>query len=191
MAFDLVNGLHRPFRKENDTPLYINIHSNHPPSIIKQLPKNIEKRLSYLSSNKVIFDEQKYTYEEALRKSGYKTKLEFQDTTHNKPKRTRRRNIIWVTPPFTLSVKTDVGAKFIALIVKHFPKGSKLNKYFNRSTIKISYSTTSNVKRHIDNHNSKALSNSDDQTQERTCNCKNLQVVPCPLQGECQQTAVG
>ena len=46
------------------------------------------------------------------------------------------------------------------------------------------------MKRHIDNHNSKALSNSDDQTQERTCNCKNLQVIPCPLQGECQQKAV-
>ena len=190
VAFDLQNDLHKPFRKENDSPLYINIHSNHPPTIIKQIPKNIEKRLSYLSSNKAIFEEQKPIYEEALRKSGYKSKLEYQETPNIKPKRVRRRKIIWFNPPFSLNVKTDLGAKFIALIIKHFPKGSKLNKYFNRSTIKLSYSTTSNVKRHIDKHNSRALSDNEVQNQERTCDCKNLQVIPCPLNGECLQKSV-
>ena len=45
------------FHKENNKPIYINKHSNHPPSILKQLPKSTEKRISETSSNKNIFDE--------------------------------------------------------------------------------------------------------------------------------------
>ena len=42
-----------PFGKANNTPLYINTFSNHPPTIIKQLPKMISKRNLNLScSNK-------------------------------------------------------------------------------------------------------------------------------------------
>ena len=38
VTFDLNNGKFKPYRKPNDDPLYINRHSNHPPSIIRQLP---------------------------------------------------------------------------------------------------------------------------------------------------------
>ncbi len=38
VTFDPNNGKFKPYRKPNDDPLYINRHSNHPPSIIKQLP---------------------------------------------------------------------------------------------------------------------------------------------------------
>ena len=33
-------------KKENDTPIYIDTSSNHPPSIIKQIPISINRRLS-------------------------------------------------------------------------------------------------------------------------------------------------
>ena len=46
VTFDLNNGKFKPYRKPNDDPLYINRHSNHPPSIIKQLPTSINKRIS-------------------------------------------------------------------------------------------------------------------------------------------------
>ena len=36
VTFDLGNGKSKPYRKPNDDPLYIDRHSNHPPSIIKQ-----------------------------------------------------------------------------------------------------------------------------------------------------------
>ena len=39
-------GKFSPFRKPNDNPLYINIRSNHPPTITKHLPLMIEKRIS-------------------------------------------------------------------------------------------------------------------------------------------------
>ena len=31
VTFDLSTGKHKPYRKPNDDPLYINKHSNHPP----------------------------------------------------------------------------------------------------------------------------------------------------------------
>jgi hypothetical protein len=35
VTFDLNNAKHKPYRKPNDDPLYINRHSNHPPSITR------------------------------------------------------------------------------------------------------------------------------------------------------------
>ena len=39
VTFDLDNNVYKPFRQENNKPVYINKHSNHPPSILKQLAK--------------------------------------------------------------------------------------------------------------------------------------------------------
>ena len=44
-----------------------------------------------------------------------------------------------------MNVKTNVGAKFLALISKCFPKDGPLGKAFNRSNLKLSYSTCPNM----------------------------------------------
>ena len=49
VTFDLTFGKHTPYRKSNDHPLYIHKHSNHPPSILRQLPISIDK--SHLESD--------------------------------------------------------------------------------------------------------------------------------------------
>ena len=46
VTLDLETGQFQPYRKPNDVPCYIHVDSNHPPQVIKQLPKMIEKRLS-------------------------------------------------------------------------------------------------------------------------------------------------
>ena len=51
VTFNLVVEKYLPYRKPNGDPLYINAKSNHPPTIIKDLPKMINKRLSDLSCN--------------------------------------------------------------------------------------------------------------------------------------------
>ena len=56
MTLNLREGSYRPHRKPNNDPLYINRHSNHPPSITKQLPASISKRISSISSDKSAFD---------------------------------------------------------------------------------------------------------------------------------------
>ena len=38
VTFDLNTSTHQPYRKPNDTPIYVNVNSNHPPSILKHIP---------------------------------------------------------------------------------------------------------------------------------------------------------
>ena len=75
VTLNLTNGLFQPYRKPNDEPLYINTKSNHPPTVIKQIPAAINHRLSALSSNKETFDKAKPLYDKALRSSGFNESL--------------------------------------------------------------------------------------------------------------------
>ena len=58
------------FRKANNAPLYINTFPKHSSTIIKQLPKVINKRSSDLYCNKEELDKVKSSYESALKDSG-------------------------------------------------------------------------------------------------------------------------
>ena len=86
----------QPFRKPNDLPCYVNVDSNHPPQVIKQLPKMIEKRLSELSSNEAIFRNVSPMYKKALKDSGYKeSNLTFNTKKKLPQKRQRIRRVLW------------------------------------------------------------------------------------------------
>ena len=71
VRLDLINYTYQPYRKPNSETVYINKHSNHPPSILKELPKAINKRITDISCNQDIFDAAKSTYEQALSKSHF------------------------------------------------------------------------------------------------------------------------
>ena len=49
--FDLKSGEFKPYRKNDNVPLYINARSNHPSSIKMELPRMIGRRVSNLSSS--------------------------------------------------------------------------------------------------------------------------------------------
>ena len=57
VTLDLELGIYKPYRKPDNEINYVNVHSNHPPCIIKQIPLSIQTRLSNLSSNEAIFQE--------------------------------------------------------------------------------------------------------------------------------------
>ena len=79
-------------------PLYINTNSNHPPSLIKAVPEEINNRLSQLSSDEQIFKNAIPIYQESLRISGYKYDLKFKPTApcnRDQEKRKIKRNITW------------------------------------------------------------------------------------------------
>ena len=86
---DLNTGLYMSYIKPNDTPTYINKKSNHPPSITKNIPIAVNKRLSNISANEEVFMKAIPLYQEALGKSGYDHQLKF-----NPPQKTngKRRN---------------------------------------------------------------------------------------------------
>ena len=183
ITFNLASGTYKPYKKPNDSLSYINKCSNHPPQIIKQLPKIINDRLSTNSSNENVFNESKGEYENALRQSGYDNiNLKYQPKITSNNKRKRQRNIIWFNPPFSRSVSTNVARKFLQLIDKHFPPSNILHKIFNRNTIKVSYCCTQNVGNIIKSHNKKLIN-----TNIKTilpCNCRRKE--ECPLEGKCR-----
>ena len=188
VTLNLENSTYRPYQKENNQIKYINTESNHPPSIIKQLPLSIESRLSLLSSSEEIFNDSVTPYQDALDKSGYKHKLKYQaniNTANNKKQ--RKRNIIWFNPPYSKNVKTNIGKIFLNLIKKHFPSHHKFHKLFNKNTVKISYSCTRNIKTIINSHKAKILFPKKS-TEQRTCNCLNKE--NCSLQQKCLTTNI-
>ena len=66
--FNLNNGTYQPYRKPDNTPVYINKKSNHPPVVLKQLPKSIAKRISDISSDENIFCNSITIYSDGLKK---------------------------------------------------------------------------------------------------------------------------
>ena len=183
ITLDLTSSTYSPYRKPNDNPLYISTKSNHPSTIIKHLPAAINKRLSDISSNEAVFNKSTGIYQNALKSSGYQVDLQYskQDPS-TRQRRNRKRNIIWFNPPFSKSVKSNIGKSFLHLLSQHFPPSHKLHRIFNRNSVKVSYSCMSNMKTVINNHNKKVLNNV---TEDITngCNCRSKR--QCPLDNQC------
>ena len=190
VTLDLSQEKYQPYKKPNDRPLYVNTKSNHPPTVIKQIPISINKRLCSIASNEEDFKNAIPEYQEALKNSGYNHTLSFnRDPAPPKDQENekRKRLIIWYNPPFNLAVKTKIGKTFLALIDKNFPKGSPLSSVVNRNNTKLSYSCTKNMKDHMAAHNAKILQPQTPRTTA-TCNCRKK--AECPLQGACQQAGI-
>ena len=51
ITMDLQNDTFQPFTKPNTVSLYIDCQSNHPPSVLRNIPDAINKRLSKISCN--------------------------------------------------------------------------------------------------------------------------------------------
>ena len=81
-----------PYRKPSNTPLYIHSESNHPPSIIKQLPSMINKRISNLSCNEHEFNKANPLYESALKNFVFNYSMKFEAPVEN-ARRNRNRKL--------------------------------------------------------------------------------------------------
>ena len=197
VSFNINDRSHAPYRKPNDRPLYINVDSNHPSTIIKNIPQNINKRLTQISSSEKEFNEAVRPYNEALKKSGHKQILHFDkdqkdasskhDSKTNEKEKKKKRQIKWSNPPFNKNVKTNVGKNFLLLIDKHFPKDSPLRQIVNRNCVKVSYSCTQNVKQIIQAHNAKLVKEhivNQKNIPKKDCNCRKPK--ECVLKNRCK-----
>ena len=181
VLLNLETGEYRPYRKEDNPPIYINKKSNHPNHIKKELPNMISRRISDLSSSQETFQAEATIYNQALRSAGFSEEIQFLDSRASS-KRTRRRKVIWFNPPWNDEVSTNVARKFRSIVDRHFPSGSKFSPYFNRNTIKVSYSAMPNMARVISGHNKK-LTGSSTTPEEKGCNCRKKE--ECVLDGRC------
>ena len=181
VTLNLERDLFSPYMKPNNILQYVNVSSNHPPNIIKNIPESVNKRLNSLSKNENIFYQSIPPYQEALDRCGYQYNLNF--VPHQPPQqiRRRRRNIIWYNPPYCKSVKTNLGKEFFKILKQCFPPQNPLSKIFNQNTIKLSYSCMPSIGKTISGHNKKVLKG-----EEVTppCVCTRYQ---CEVQGKCEE----
>ena len=162
---------------------FCNIKSNHPPSILLQLPKSISKKFSEISPNQHIFNQSIPYYENAMRKSGYHVSLKYTPTQNqdenNQQREQRKWKIIWFSPSYFLNVTTNVRKLFLKLLDRHFPRSHKFYKIFNSKTLKISYCCIKDMGFIISSHNKQVLQ---PRNENYGCNCRKKN---CPLDNKC------
>ena len=134
VTLNLFDNSYRPFLKTDEYPPYIYVNSNHPNSIIKQLPKAVNTRISRLSSNKKLFHESSRMCIEALKNSGIKevctylepkmpnniinnNKLDMNKENTNcndkvNCRKNRKRKITWFNPTFCKLENINIGKIF-------------------------------------------------------------------------------
>ena len=189
VSFNLSTGLFSPYMKPNNEIFYIHSKSNHPKSILNNLPKNIENRLSKISANENIFNEAKRPYQAALEASEFTHKLTFDPNARQgtgRSRRNRNRNVTWFNPPWSNNIKTKIGEKFLAILKETFPPTHRLHKICNKNYIKISYRCMPNMRREISKHNNKILNPNGEngaavQKELYDCNCR-----PCYRRETCK-----
>ena len=92
ITLDLRTDSYKPYKKPNDTISYIQCQSNHPPSIIKNLPEGIEKRLSNNSAKADIFQEAAKPYNNVLFNNEHKEELKYTNKGSIQSKRGKTPN---------------------------------------------------------------------------------------------------
>ena len=188
---NLSNNSYKSFIKTDQHPSYINVNSNHPKTIIKQVPKAVnyqQMRKTFKESSKIYID--------ALKNSGFKEEFTYLEeniaNVINKEKnkydhKNRKRKIIRFNPAFCRLTSINVGKYFLKLRDKHFKHDNILQKIFNRKTLKISYSCTKNIFQIINNHNKEILkefqnrinnNNNNNNSKQNECNCKTRNDCP-------------
>ena len=193
VTLNLSEKTYCPYTKPGDNLLYVHREGNHPPSITRNVPAGINRRISSLSSDQNAFDLAAPAYQKALDESGYNYKLTFEPPVENNRRKNRPRNdILWYNPPFSKNVSTNIGQRFLSLINRCFHKDHSLRKIFNKNKVKISYSCMPNIKQTIDNQNKQKLrlfnNNTTENEESKPCNCRKKD--ECPLDGNCLQAAV-
>ena len=184
VTLDLPSGSYKPFMKPNNKVLYVHRQSNHPPALLRNIPDNINKRLTSISSSQKVFDD---AFRRTKKRSTRAATNTSSRTTHSQSaKKTTKEKVIWYNPPWNANVKTNLGRKFLNIIDRCFPNGHPLHKIFNKHTLKLSYSCMPNMKSIISSHNKALLSDyhrSQTQTDEKECNCRKKD--QCPLDEKC------
>ena len=203
VTLDLSSNSYKPFIKSNQNPTYINVNSNHPKNIIKQIPKAVNLRIGKLSANEKIFKESCKKYIDALKNCGFKEDFRYlkenitneiakDNNNYDQKNKNRKRKIIWFNPLFCILANIYVGKYFLRLIDKHFKQDNVLHKIFNRKSLKISYSCTKNISQIINSHNNELINkfhnrvnnnNNNINCKKIECNCKSRS--DCPMDGLC------
>ena len=170
----LTAGKCKSYNKADNIPLYINVKSNHPRNIIKNLPESISRRINKLSSDKSVFDNSKDLYNNALSSMVLKIKSNLIQTLTRMSVEIRTGKEISYGPIFHIVEKfpSTLVKTFLTILDRHFPKSHKLYKIFNRNSVKICYSSLPNFAGIINPHNKNIIYNNITKLSAPTYNCR-------------------
>ena len=144
-----------------------------------------------MPSDKIVFNNSKELFNNALSNSGFDRKIKFQSLTENKDCSRNKNRVwknLWFKPLSSCNVAINIGKKFLFLLDKHFPKPRMLSKVFNRNNVKVGYSSMPNVASIINAHNKKILN---ENIAKTTCESCNYRVkASCSLDGNCLQSSL-
>ena len=129
-------------------------------------------------------------YQAALDEASYNHKLVYEQPApqpSRKSRRTRSRKVTYFNPPFSQSISTNIGQKFLNLLDTCFPPGHELRQVINRNTVKISYSTMPNMAQQLNQHNIKVRKGKE--PASGGCN-GHRGGKECPLPGNCMAKGV-
>ena len=193
VTLNQANGSYMPYIKTNNVPHYVHSKSNHPPTILKNIPESINRRLSEISSDEESFKKAAAQYQHRINDSGYDYELKFKPPLNTHPAKLRRscaRNIIWYNPPYSRNVSTNIGREFFKILDEEFPNDHPLHKIFNRNTVKMSYGCMTNIKQIIDGQNKGILAkqNVSNTPDAKSCNCR--KPYDCPVAEKCLKESV-
>ena len=179
VKLNIVTGDYAPYLKPLAKIQYVNTRSDHPRSVIKAIPENINLRLNKLSRTKEIFETNISPYQNALTKSGYTYNLKWIENRNlvNKNKKKNKKDILYFNPPWSNIISTPIGRNFIALIRKWFESNPLLKDKFNTKKLKMSYCTMENVIAMQTRRNKRILTPNH---EEPYCNC-NRSNSECPI----------
>ena len=124
---------HQTFLKTDQYLSYINLNSNHPKAIIKQVPKAVDMRIRRWSANEKIFKDSSKIYKEALKNIGlrrvyllpWRKNTEWKEFVYwwrkyEVQSKNRKRKIIWFNhPTFCRPVSINVRKYFLKFYMKY------------------------------------------------------------------------
>ena len=132
ITLNLANCCFMPYRKDNFLIKNTNNNSNHQIIIRTHLPKMIEKRLSRLSTNPKTFNNEKHSYQIALRQSNFKHELEYAKKISPIDKKKQKRIYYVLQSPLCQPVKTNILKKSLVKFIKN----ESMKKFLTKITAK-------------------------------------------------------
>ena len=76
-TLNLDDNKYKPYNKPGNIPTYVHSGLNHPPSILKNIPDAINRRLTTIASDENAFNSAKELYQQALNKSKFNYELAY------------------------------------------------------------------------------------------------------------------
>ena len=125
---NLARDTYSPYKKANSRVKYVDTSSNHPPHVLKAIPKMVHGRLCRLSKDENAFSNNTSEHLNELRLSGYKV----DDLGFKKPvrkKKSRKRKVIYFHPPFAIQCGQISARYFVVWLKGIFILGIDCLKY--------------------------------------------------------------